>query len=324
MKRLICALAAFVLWFGAAEAAVYQSGEGLPVILGVGGSFAYARDNTGTIYVWGDNQFGQLGLGSDTQSAKVRTFTNKNESLDLTKLADIVATTDYSYLWLSDGTLWGVGSNAYSPLCNKSYTLKRHARLSLDFTPVSLALGFGHTLALTAEGKVYVWGRNTNYQVGNGNRKNLDTPYLLPLENIVQIACGGKFSLALDANGVLWGWGDNEYRCLDAMTSDPVTQPIMLNTGDIQIDTIDACGDSIVLLDTDGVLWTWGRNDHAQLGYDTGGATTTAPQKVAPSAAGNAGGGLFVTDLCDSVGRISLVVGQQQLRAAGAGVPVQC
>ncbi|HPJ01869.1 MAG TPA: hypothetical protein PKU80_03415 [Candidatus Limiplasma sp.] len=280
MKRLVCALIVFCLLFGAAEALVYENGEGLPVILGVGGSFAYARDNTGTIYVWGDNQFGQLGLGSESQSAKVRTFTNKNESLDMTKLADIVATTDYSYLWLSDGTLWGVGSNAYSPLCSKSYTLKRHAQLSLDFVPVSLALGFGHTLALTAEGKVYAWGRNTNYQVGNGNRKNLDTPYLLPLENIVQIACGGKFSLALDANGVLWGWGDNEYRYLDATTSDPVTQPMMINTGDIQIDTIDACGDSIVLLDTDGALWTWGRNDHAQLGYDTGKDTTTTPQKV--------------------------------------------
>ena len=178
------------------------------------------------------------------------------------------ATTDYSYLLLSDGTLWGAGRNNYAPLLSKSDILKRHAQLPLDFIPVSLALGFGHTLALTAEGTVYAWGRNAEYQVGNGKRKNLDTPYLLPLQNIVQIACGGKFSLALDANGVLWGWGDNEYRYLDATTSDPVRQPIMINTGDIQISTIDACGDSIVLLDTDGVLWTWGRNDHAQLGYD--------------------------------------------------------
>lgn len=280
MKRLVSALAAFALLFGAAQAAVYDAGTGLPVILGVGGSFAYARDTQGTLYVWGDNQYGQLGLGSTGQSAKVRVFANKNDALDLTLLKDIVATTDYSYLWLKNGTLWGVGSNAYAPLLNKSYTLKRHALLTLDFIPISVAAGFGHTLALTAEGKVYAWGRNGNYQVGNGKRQNLDTPFLLPLTNIVQIACGGKFSLALENNGVLWGWGDNEYRYLDASTGDPVREPAVIDTGDIEIAAIDACGDSIVLLDSAGVLWTWGRNDHAQLGYDTDGKTTAEPRAV--------------------------------------------
>ena len=280
MRRFVCTLAAFVLLFGAAQAVVYDTGEGVPVILSAGGSFAFARNNQGTLYVWGDNQYGQLGLGSTSQSAKVRLFTNKNDALDMTLLKDIVATTDYSYLWLKDGTLWGVGSNAYAPLLNKSYTLKRHALLPLDFAPVSVAAGFGHTLALTADGAVYAWGRNGNYQVGNGKRQNVDTPYLLPLTNIVQIACGGKFSLALDGNGVLWGWGDNEYRCLDPSTDDPVKEPIVIDTGDIEIAQIDACGDSIVLLDTSGVLWTWGRNTHAQLGYDTDGKTATEPQPV--------------------------------------------
>jgi alpha-tubulin suppressor-like RCC1 family protein len=280
MKRFLCALAVLLLMTGAAQALVYDDGEGLPVILGVGGSFAYARDNQGTLYVWGDNQYGQLGLGSTSQSFKVRTFVNNNEALNLSLLKDIIATSDYSYLWLSDGTLWGVGRNNYAPLLSKSDPQKRHALLPLDFTPVSVALGFGHTLALTAEGTVYAWGRNGDYQVGNGKHKNLDVPYLLPLQNVVQIACGGKFSLALDAGGVLWGWGNNEYRCLDVSTSEPVQQPAVIDTGDIRIAAIDACGNSIVLLDTDGNLWTWGRNDNAQLGYDTGGKTTTEPRKV--------------------------------------------
>lgn len=280
MKRFVSALFALMLALGAAQAAVYDGGEGLPVILSVGGSFAYARDNTGTVYVWGDNQFGQLGLGSTSQSANVRNFVNKNEALELAMLQDIYATSDYSYLYLADGTLWGVGNNAYASLCNKAYTLKRHALLPLDFVPKDVALGFGHTLALTVDGTVYAWGRNGNYQVGNGKRQNLDTPYLLPLSSIVQIACGGKFSLALDADGTLWGWGDNEYRCLDLSTGDPVREPAVIPTGDIDIAAIDACGDSVVLLDTDGVLWTWGRNDMQQLGYDTGGKTGAVPQPV--------------------------------------------
>ena len=280
MKRFLSLLIVLVCFSGAAQAVVYDSGEGMPVILSVGGSFAYARDNTGAIFVWGDNQFGQLGLGSTSQSAKVRNFTNKNEVLELALLRNVYSTSDYSYFQLSDGTLWGVGSNAYAPLLNRAYTLKRHALLPLDFTPVDIAMGFGHVLALTADGSVYAWGRNSNYQVGNGKRQNLDVPYLLPLKNIVQIACGGKFSLALDAEGTLWGWGDNEYRYLYASNGDPVREPMALSTGDIDIASIDACGDSIVLLDTKGTLWTWGRNDMQQLGYDTNGKTTATPQPV--------------------------------------------
>ena len=279
-KRLIALSLMLCLLAGPASAAVYDCGDGRNIILAVGGSFAYTRDSQGTIRVWGDNQFGQLGKGHNKQSFQVAVFQSKNQQLDLTQLKDIVPASDYSFLWMEDGSLWGAGNNSYLPLTVAEGTYSTHVRVSLPEPPVALATGFGHVLALTASGEVYAWGRNSQGQVGNGTTKKTKTPAKVPLANIVQIACGGKFSLALDQDGVLWGWGDNEHHTLLPNTTQNQTSPVRIDTGDIDIAYIDACGASVVLLDTAGTLWTWGHNDMQQLGYDTRGKTTVSPQAV--------------------------------------------
>lgn len=279
-KRLIALSLLLCLAAGPASAAVYDCGDGRNVILAVGGSFAYARDSQGALRVWGDNQFGQLGKGHNKQNFQVADFKTKNQQIDLSQLKDIVPANDYSFLWMEDGALWGVGNNSYLPLTMAEGTYSTHVRVSLPEAPVALATGFGHVLALTEKGEVYAWGRNSQGQVGNGNTKKTQTPTKVPLGNIVQIACGGKFSLALDESGVLWGWGDNEHHTLLPNTTENQTRPVRIDTGDIDIAFIDACGASVVLLDTAGTLWTWGHNDMQQLGYDTRGKTTVSPQAV--------------------------------------------
>lgn len=280
MKRFIALLLMLVLLCGSASAVTYDSGVGLPVILAVGGSFVYARDNQGKLYVWGDNQYGQLGLGSVRQSYYIRDFKTKNKDLDVSKIKDIVPASDYSFLWMEDDTLFGVGNNCYYPLTVPGSKHETHVQTKLTETPVDIKTGFGHVLALTASGEVYAWGRNNRGQVGNGNHKNQLTPYKVPLENIVQIAAGGKFSLALDKDGVLWGWGDNEYYMINPNTTSDQLKPVRIDYGDIDIAYIDACGASVVLLDKEGTLWTWGRNDMHQLGYDTKRKPTKKPRSV--------------------------------------------
>lgn len=262
------------------QAETYQAENGVPVILAAGGSFAYARDNTGHMYVWGDNQYGQLGLRSVQQSFRVRDFETDNASIDLSLLKDIVPASDYSFLWLKDNTLWGTGNNSYLSLTAKGTPHTTHLLADLSVDLADVKTGFGHVVALTTQGEVYAWGRNNRGQVGNGNRKNTIQPFKLPLQNIICIAAGGKFSLALDSLGTLWGWGDNEYRQLSAERSTDYILPVKVEYGQINIAGIDACGASVVLLDKEGTLWTWGRNDMHQLGYDTNGKTTVSPASV--------------------------------------------
>lgn len=285
-KLLAFVLAACLLTLGASSAlaAVYQFEDGRSVIIAVGGSFAYTRDTEGVIRVFGDNQFGQLGKGYLTPVNKpdyrVAEFKTTNTQIDLTKLKDIVPANDYSFLWMEDGTLFGVGNNSYLPLTVKEGSYSTHVKINLPFAPAALATGFGHVLALTEDGEVYAWGRNSHGQVGNGNTKKTMDPVKLPLQNIVQIVGGGKLSLALDADGKLWGWGDNEYHTISPKNQKYYTTPVEIDTGDIDIAVIEACGASVVLLDTQGTLWTWGHNDMQQLGYDTKGKTVSSPTAV--------------------------------------------
>ena len=279
MKKLLLLLLVLSMAITSASAVTWDT-EDSNVLLAVGGSFVYARDNKGVLRVWGDNQFGQLGKGHTSQNLKVFEFKTKRTELDVTQLVDIVTASDYSFMLMADGSVWGVGNNSYLPLTVKGSSHSTHVRTNLPEAPAAMATGFGHAMMLTENGEIYTWGRNSEYQLGNGKRKNLQEPFKVELENIVQIACGGKFSIALDADGQLWGWGDNEHYQLSPEKKATIPAPIRIDTGDIDIAYIDACGGSIVLLDTEGTLWTWGRNDFHQLGYNTKGKPTKEPQAV--------------------------------------------
>ena len=281
MKKLLAFLLLLCLMAAPASAVTYTTPDGRSVMLSLGGSFAYSRDTAGVLRVWGDNQFGQLGRGHTSQSFKVFEFKTRNTALDASLLLDVVTGSDYSFMWLEDGTLWGAGNNSYLPIAPKGSSFGTHQKLTIPARPAALAPGFGHVMLLTESGEVYTWGRASEHQLGTGVAKKTNTPARVAVENIVQIAAGGKFCLALDAEGKLWGWGDNAFQQLiPAEKTRFVKTPTLIDTGDIDIAYIDACGSSVVLLDTQGTLWTWGCNTHHQLGYDTKGQTTNAPQAV--------------------------------------------
>lgn len=262
------ALALCLLIGLSASAAVYEAPEGGRAILSVGGHFAYVMDTAHRLLVFGDNQFGQLGYAGKT-NFRVNTFSSKNREIDLTRVKDILSTCDYSFLWMDDDTVYGVGNNSYLPLTVKEGIYKTHVKLNLPEKPVQFALGFGHVLMLTENGEVYAWGRNSDGQVGNGKTGKTKDPQKLSLENIVQIAAGGKFSLALDRDGQLWGWGDNKYHQLSPEKVPRILSPVRIDTGDIAIAFVDAQGSGVVLLDEQGTVWTWGWNSVYQLGYET-------------------------------------------------------
>ena len=246
--------------------------EEYPFLLTAGGSFAYCRDDQGTLLVYGDNQFGQLGKGGKAQSKKPAVFKSKNAEIDVSEIQDIYAGCDYSFFLMKDGSIYGVGNNAYNPLLagfNRS-RIVTHVRIPLeDRTIVKMACGFGQVLALNEAGEVWAWGRNSDGQVGNGSTKRITAPQKLNLTGIVDIAAGGKFSLALDKDGVLWGWGKNESHQLSNGKEKYFTTPIKMDIGDIRPTFIDAGGETVSVVDTEGRLWMWGRNDVQQIGIDT-------------------------------------------------------
>ena len=91
-----------------------------------------------------------------------------------------------------------------------------------------------------------------------------------------QASAGGSFSIGVASDGNAYAWGNNKYGQLAqkptdaAMQKTPVRIPLPDGADSSFTYTQVAAGDSHVLaIGSNGILYSWGRNDHGQLGDGT-------------------------------------------------------
>ena len=155
---------------------------------------------------------------------------------------------------------------------------------------VQIAAGGAHTLALRADGTVVAWGRNSNGQLGN-NTTNLTEPtapfVVKGLSNVIAVAAGKEFSLALRADGTVLAWGDNVLGQLGIETQRELTPaPVPGLTGVV---AIAASGSHSVALRADGTVFGWGADESGQSSaLGQGGEPVLAPTQ-APGVSGAVG-----------------------------------
>ncbi len=140
--------------------------------------------------------------------------------------------------------------------------------------------GLYHTVALTDSGEVYVWGWGGSLfspnALGLGRKGQCNTPTLvtaLQSTPIQQIAAGKEHCLALTRTGELYAWGKGEFGRLGLGGSGNQLAPQRLDelTGPgMEVASITAGSSFNAAVLRSGALYTWGRNDHGQLGLGGG------------------------------------------------------
>jgi regulator of chromosome condensation len=116
-----------------------------------------------------------------------------------------------------------------------------------------------------------------------------DTPILVPkVKDVVSIAAGGDFVLALDKSGDVYGWGNGQQdqlgrRLLERRRKEALL-PTRIALPRKSVTAMFAATNHAFAIDKDGEVWAWGLNNFAQTGIafhagDDGG-TVTAPTKV--------------------------------------------
>ncbi|MGE5416561.1 MAG: Ig-like domain-containing protein [Acidobacteriota bacterium] len=133
----------------------------------------------------------------------------------------------------------------------------------------AIAAGNGHALVIKKDGTVWGWGDNDQGQLGNGEVTNARV--VLPrqvsnLNNIVAIAAGYKYSMALRYDGTVWAWGDNSRGQMGTgIGNSPLITPEKIK--DLSnIAAISAGSYHALALDRSGMVWAWGDNSYGQLG----------------------------------------------------------
>lgn len=137
-----------------------------------------------------------------------------------------------------------------------------------------LYAGKYHSMLLTTNGELWVWGDNRYGQLGLGDTTNRTTPQLL-LRDVIAAAAGGWSNYAITSDGTLWAWGNNEQGQLGLGDNVNRSSPVEVAGGAVQV---AAALNYAYMLDKDGVLWAWGNSSYT---YPDGSRLSSEPRAVA-------------------------------------------
>jgi alpha-tubulin suppressor-like RCC1 family protein len=150
---------------------------------------------------------------------------------------------------------------------------------------VTMAGGWGHSLALENDGSVWAWGWDISGQLGDAGTVNRQGPVQVggsALAGVTTIAAGSTHSLALKkSDGTVWAWGSNGSGEIGDGTTVNREAPVQL-LGLSGIVAIAGGSFHGLALKRDGTVWAWGRNDAGQLGDGTTMPSTTGRPTPAP------------------------------------------
>jgi alpha-tubulin suppressor-like RCC1 family protein len=248
----------------------------------VGREYSLALKKDGTVWSWGENSSGQLGINNTTdQSTPVQVVGESGVGF-LENIIDISAGTDHSIALQDDGTIWVWGENADGQLGNGGTTDKITPIKVTGITNViEISAGWGYTHIVKSDGSIWSWGSGSSGELGIGTTTQSSIPVQVKgvggtgfLGNIIDVSTGEQHILALKNDGTVYSWGSGGSGRLGNNASTNRNTPVKVvnetNTGDLlNIQKISAGYNHSMALAQDGSLYVWGNNDAGQLGIGT-------------------------------------------------------
>lgn len=244
------------------------------VKLYTGGAHSMGIKADGTVWAWGRNTYGGLGVGDVTNR------TAPTQVAALTGARSLALGEHHSMALMADGTVWSWGYNWYGQLGLGDTTDRSIPTQVTSLTGArSIVVGESHSMAILADGTVWAWGYNGFGQLGLGDTTNRTAPtQVTGLTGARSLALGEIHSAALKADGTVWTWGRNYLGQLGLGDTTDRSTPTQV-TGMTGARSLTVGGRHAMVIMGDGTVWTWGYNGYGQLGLgDT--TTRTSPTQV--------------------------------------------
>jgi alpha-tubulin suppressor-like RCC1 family protein len=247
-----------------AHTPVFASTPNSIVTMSGGLNFALALRTDGSVWAWGDNGVGQLGIGS--------VVTPQTTPVQLTTLSGVVAIAagfTSAYAVKSDGTVWAWGANGSGELGNGTVTASNvPVQVSGITNAVFVTAGDRFAVALLADGTVVSWGRGNEGELGNNsNTPQQETPVAVSgITTARSISAGIRDGYAVLADGTVQAWGFNEHGELGDGTTVARIVPVAVS-GLTGVTAIAASGFEYALaLHANGTVSGWGYDGDGELG----------------------------------------------------------
>ena len=220
----------------------------------------------GTLWCWGDNEFGELGNGAITYSKNIPTRVGTG-----TDWAKAATGGVHTCALKANGSLWCWGNNTTGQLGNGAFGNKNiPTRIGAGADWRMVSGGAEHTCAVKANGMLRCWGNNQSGTLGDGtiDAKMAPTNVVGIYQDWRMVAAGGYQTCAIKNNGSLWCWGDNWYGELG--NGIPANSSVPTQVGADYDWQTATCGYwHTCAVKTNGTLWCWGSNLYGGLGDGT-------------------------------------------------------
>jgi len=164
--------------------------------------------NNGTVWAWGNNDNGQLGNNTTTDSLAPVQVAN------LPATMGVAAGNLFSLALLKDGSVRAWGHNAVGELGDGTTTNRSTPVQVINLVSTTgIVAGYDHAVARLTNGTVWTWGDNSNGQLGDNSTAARTTPQQVStLSGVVAVAAGQDDTLALlKTDDAFWSGGWNFY-----------------------------------------------------------------------------------------------------------------
>ena len=234
----------------------------------------------GSVECWGDNEDGELGNNTTTNSSSPVMVMGVGGTGTLSGVTQISAG-KYHTCALVSGSVYCWGLNDYGELGNNTTTNSGtpvQVRLSATtyltgVTQVSASGKF--TCALVTGGTVRCWGHNQYGQLGNGNTTDSSIAVQVSgITNATQVTNGANHACALLTDSTVKCWGLNQNGQLGNNTTTNSSTPVqVLAAGGVGsltgVSSVSGGRLHTCALLSAGTVYCWGDNDNGELGDGT-------------------------------------------------------
>lgn len=221
----------------------------------------------GTLWTWGDNLSGQLGIGKSEDTTSWGKTQYKEPMYVMDNVAEVEMRGSTTAAVKKDGTLWMWGSNSDGQIGINSSAHDYSSPQKVMDNVVDFSITDTTSAAVQKDGSLWMWGKNYSGNItATTEKKNYLSPVKV-MDNVLSVSLYGQVTAVIKKDGSLWTWsGDRRDYILGCgkYIEELSGRYHIMN----DVSKVSLGGNHGMAMKKDGSLWVWGLNQHGQLGLE--------------------------------------------------------
>nr|XP_060626146.1 X-linked retinitis pigmentosa GTPase regulator-like isoform X1 [Anolis sagrei ordinatus] len=253
-----------------------------PLHISCGDEHTSVVTENGKLYMFGSNNWGQLGFGTKNSVNKPTCV----KALKPEKVKLAACGRNHTLICTEQGNVYAAGGNSEGQLGLGDTEERSTFHLISFFTNQhkikQLAAGSYTSAVLTEDGQLLMWGDNSEGQIGLSDEANVSVPHQVDVGKPVSwISCGYYHSALITRDGELYTFGepDNGKLGLSAGQLQNHKVPQLVSGISGKVNKV-ACGGGHTVALAEGDVYTFGLGQYGQLGHGTFVFETSEPKTV--------------------------------------------